>query len=214
MVMLSAYSNSDAALPRRRAAADEWLASADAAFGALEEAICLVSSNGALLHLSAKASEWLEPTGGLQVLRGRLWHPVAGMRDALQGALRQVAAVAARPANSHLAITGSRNGACLHLDLARAAANLRIEDESMVLVRMRRGRGSALASVGRLCVTFNLTPAEGRVLAALIDGESPADHARSYGTSIHTVRKQIAVLMEKIGCTRQIDLVRTGLDAI
>ena len=202
MAMLSAY---------RRAAADQWLASADAAFGALDEAICLVSGNGALLHLSAKAREWLEPTGGLQVRQGRLWHPVAGMRDALQGALRQVAT---RPTTSHLATTGSRDGACLHLDLARADVSLRMGDESMVFVRMRPGRPSALASADGLCTTFNLTPAEGRVLAALIDGESPADHARSYGTSIHTVRKQIAVLMEKIGCTRQIDLVRTGLGAL
>ena len=199
------------AMGRRRAASDQWLASADAAFGALDEAICLVSAKGVLLHLSEKAREWLEPGGGLQVRRGRLWHPAAGMREVLQGALRQAAA---QSAAMHLAMTGSRDGACLHLDLAPADASLRTADEAMVFVRMRRGRKPALASAERLCTTFNLTPAEGRVLAALIDGESPADHARSYGTSIHTVRKQIAVLMEKIGCTRQIDLVRTGLGAL
>lgn len=196
---------------KRRTESDQWLASADAAFSLLDEAICLVSDTGALIHLSPKANEWLESSAGLHARQGRLWHPVASMRDALQGALRRAAA---SPGITQLAMTGSRYGAGLQLDLARADARLRMGNESMVFVRMRRSRAPVPASAERLCMAFNLTPAEGRVLAALIDGESPADHARSYGTSIHTVRKQIAVLMEKIGCTRQIDLVRTGLGAL
>src|ERR1700712_4293024 len=70
-----------AAFAQRRAAADQWLASADSAFGALDEAVCLVSDNSVLLHRSPKASEWLEQGGGLQVRRSRLWHPVASARD-------------------------------------------------------------------------------------------------------------------------------------
>lgn len=63
-------------------------------------------------------------------------------------------------------------------------------------------------------MAFDITHAEARVLAALIDGQSPAEHAQAHGASIHTVRKQIAVLMDKMGCHRQIDLVRAGLAAL
>jgi len=50
-----------------------------------------------------------------------------------------------------------------------------------------------------------------RVLHALATGVSLNDFARGRGVSIHTVRKQVATMMVKMDCTRQVDLVRAAL---
>lgn len=61
---------------------------------------------------------------------------------------------------------------------------------------------------GHFCEAFDITHAEARVLAALVAGELPKRYASSRGLSIHTVRTQINSLKMKMGCNRQIDLVR------
>ncbi|MBO9512737.1 MAG: helix-turn-helix transcriptional regulator [Variovorax sp.] len=58
---------------------------------------------------------------------------------------------------------------------------------------------------------FELTLAEARVLAALMAGELPKRYALRMGLSINTVRSQIAALMWKMGCQRQLDLVRKAM---
>jgi len=84
----------------------------------------------------------------------------------------------------------------------------------MAIVRLKLERGSAsLPDPSLLCAAFGLTGAEARVLAALLEGQTPAAHARAQGVTINTVRRQIAVLMQKTGCNRQADLIRLGLSA-
>jgi DNA-binding CsgD family transcriptional regulator len=69
-------------------------------------------------------------------------------------------------------------------------------------------------SIDALCMAFRISPAEARVLGALVSGETLADHAQAHGVSIHTVRKQIANLRDKMGCTRQVDMVRQALAVV
>jgi DNA-binding CsgD family transcriptional regulator len=57
-------------------------------------------------------------------------------------------------------------------------------------------------------VGFGLTPAESRVVMALVSGQRLADHAEQVGRSIHTVRLQIKSAMAKLGCRTQVELVR------
>ena len=66
-------------------------------------------------------------------------------------------------------------------------------------------------SIDSLCGAFGITPAEARVLAALVAGQSPKQHAGAQGVSVHTVRSQLGSLMAKMGCTRQVELVRKAL---
>ena len=69
-----------------------------------------------------------------------------------------------------------------------------------------------MASPERLMQPLGITLAEARVLHALASGLSVSNYAESNGVSIHTVRKQVAALMIKIDCSRQVDLVRTALN--
>jgi DNA-binding CsgD family transcriptional regulator/PAS domain-containing protein len=55
---------------------------------------------------------------------------------------------------------------------------------------------------------FSLTPAEARVAVKLAEGLTVADVAAEHGTSVHTVRTQVQQVLQKLGLTRQADLVR------
>lgn len=65
---------------------------------------------------------------------------------------------------------------------------------------------------------FGLTPAEGRLAAALLTGKSPSEIADNFGVRITTVRSQLSSVLRKVGAERQSDLIRilssTGVGAV
>jgi DNA-binding CsgD family transcriptional regulator len=63
-------------------------------------------------------------------------------------------------------------------------------------------------SEGDLADLFGLSPAEARVAAALMTGNSLADIAATCGVQITTVRTQLRSILRKVGVKRQFDLVR------
>jgi DNA-binding CsgD family transcriptional regulator len=58
-----------------------------------------------------------------------------------------------------------------------------------------------------VAATWGLTPAEAKVAIALKQGRSGAEIALVHGVSVNTVRTQIQSAMEKMGVTRQAELV-------
>lgn len=71
-----------------------------------------------------------------------------------------------------------------------------------------RAAGTSRIEPGLLGTAFGITPAESRVLAALMAGVRPKEFAALHKVSLATVRTQIAALMDKMDCERQADLVR------
>jgi DNA-binding CsgD family transcriptional regulator len=55
---------------------------------------------------------------------------------------------------------------------------------------------------------FNLSKAEASVLTAIVGGLSIGEHATRRGISVHTARKQLAIVMEKVGVSRQSQLAK------
>ena len=200
------------ALARRREAARDWLTVTETAFYALDEALCLSTIDGEILYLTPKGESLLHSGSALCARRGRLWHPDGAVRDALTAALRQTALPG--PARAPFAVPGSRGAPSFTLDLVRADPRLRFAGEALVLIRMRRHPPPGDVPLSSYCAAFGITAAEARVLDALIRGQSPAEHAVVHGVSVHTVRKQIATLMDKMQCRRQVDLVRTGMNIV
>lgn len=80
---------------------------------------------------------------------------------------------------------------------------------------MRHARRQVIADLGATAEALRRQGeadlAEARVLHALAAGVSLNDFERRRGVSIHTVRKQVATMMVKMDCTRQVDLVRVAL---
>jgi DNA-binding CsgD family transcriptional regulator len=69
-----------------------------------------------------------------------------------------------------------------------------------------------------LAELFGLSPAEARVAAALLTGNTLAEVASASGIRITTVRTQLASILRKVGAERQADLVRvlssTGIGSV
>ncbi|MGJ7490059.1 helix-turn-helix transcriptional regulator [Variovorax sp. ZT4R33] len=196
------------AVQRRRVATEHWFAAAESAFDGFEEALCLVSRKGAVLRQSPRAQAWFARNASLRVRHGLLWHALPAMRTALHEALGTAAERGRRVA---LTLPGPGEAAGCQLDLAPADHFARLGNEPLLLLRIRHAPDPIDARLKTLGPAYGLTSAEQRVLGALIAGESPAAHAQSRGVSIHTVRKQIAMIKEKMGCARQVDLVRAGM---
>ncbi|WP_230558923.1 helix-turn-helix transcriptional regulator [Variovorax paradoxus] len=194
-------------LARRDERAQLRLGGAESAFAAFGEAVLLVTPAGTVLRASAGAQEFFGTSRSPRLRGQRLWHPDAQTQQALAAGLRLAAQSHQRVC---LPIPGG-SASHEHLELARAAPQLSLGDEVLVLARIRLGRSQALPSIDSLCSAFGITPAEARVLAALIAGQSPKQHAGAQGVSVHTVRSQVGSLMAKMGCTRQVDLVRKAL---
>ena len=193
---------------RREAAASMWMSSVESAFGALGEATALVTHQGVIVRLSPNAEALMDGDSALRQRSGRLWHSSVECRDLLAGALLRAALI---DTISRLQIPddGVRGGSSL--EMVAADPRLRFGREKLVFMRIRKRLPRGAASVEQLAASFGVTQAEARVWSALIAGQSPKQYAEAQGVSINTVRKQIATLMEKVGCTRQVDLVRKGL---
>jgi DNA-binding CsgD family transcriptional regulator len=193
---------------RREAAASTWMSSVESAFGALGEATALVTHQGVIVRLSPNAAELMDGDSALRQRNGRLWHASVECRDLLAGALLRAALVGTI---SRLQVPDDGVRAGCSLEMVAADPRLRVGREKLIFMRIRKRRSRAAASAEQLAASFGVTQAEARVWAALIAGQAPKQYAEAHGVSINTVRKQIATLMEKIGCTRQVDLVRKGL---
>ncbi|MET3373770.1 DNA-binding CsgD family transcriptional regulator [Variovorax boronicumulans] len=197
-------------LARRDARARQWFGDAESAFTAFDEAIFLVTSAGTVLHASAKAQAFFGTHRALRLRGQRLWHPCAQTQQALAAGL-------ALAAQSHQQVrlripARSAGQAHIELELTRAASQLSLGNEALVLARIRLDRSlRSIPSIDSLCSTFGITPAEARVLTALVAGQSSKQHAGLQGVSVHTVRSQVTSLMTKMACTRQVDLVRKAL---
>jgi len=197
------------AVERRRAHAASWLSTTDTAFDAFAEASCLVHSSGQIVHASPAAKELFDSRSGVIATGGRISHHGPAERSRLEATLLE-ASVTGQV--RQLVFRDCRTGLPVHLELVRANPLLRLGEEPLVFIRLRRAAQRTVASPERLLQELGVTLAEARVLHALASGVSVSNYARNNGVSIHTVRKQVATLMLKMNCTRQIDLVRAALE--
>ena len=99
-------------------------------------------------------------------------------------------------------------GETYRLDISPANDCLKLGGESVLFVRMRQQSAFKLPEVQAMCLHFKITPAEGRVLLALVAGHTPGEIAAASGVAERTVRNQVASLLQKMDCSRQSELVR------
>lgn len=125
------------------------------------------------------------------------------------------------PALAHVDAAAFRQAvaACSRGELPRQARYTLGEGEARLGLQVgpvRRGDGAGW--IARIELVANparerpslafLTPAERRLLAALVAGSTLREHAERGRRSMNTVRSQLKSLLAKTGCRRQVDLVR------
>lgn len=196
-----------AMLDRRNQSMANNLRLLDDTFSAMGEATFLLSMGGSVVHASGLAKTLLDNPRGLCVKQAKLWHPSAAVLDRLTQAVATTLRTAQR---SKIAVSLAW-GETLSLDITVADPRIRLSNEPLVFVRMRRNSALNEANADNLALTFNISKAEARVLAGLVGGLVPAELAVQNGVTENTVRTQITNLKRKMQCSRIVDLVKLAL---
>ncbi|SAL00371.1 LuxR family transcriptional regulator [Caballeronia calidae] len=182
------------------------LSAVESALSSINEVVFLVNKNGNLVRCSPAAYEFLEDAKMLSATRREVMHEqpnvMRGMLQALSMAL-----ATSRPRQYCVPLSW---GLGIRFDITAAPDNLRLADESLLMVRARKTSAFDVPEAAELATFFGLTVAESRVLLQLVEGHSPKDIAVSNAVAERTVRNQIASLMTKMSCTRMSELVRLG----
>jgi DNA-binding CsgD family transcriptional regulator len=161
-------------------------------------------------HANAAARHRLGGGAGLHLREGT----VQGTPEALH-ALRRATGEALRLGPGHpqalaLAADARAAGTVQALGFG-ASADLPVSELLMLEMRDGGGRSQGLQ---RLCAEFGLTPREAEVAVGLYSMGSIEELARCTGRSVHTVRTQVKVAMQKTGRRTQAGLVAAVADRL
>lgn len=179
-----------------------------AAFSSVGEAVLLSTAYGTIRECSPGAGQLLAARNDLSIASGRLTHRDPRMTGRLEQAhARTMHGIGTAPIK--VPRTGSFPALCLDFGQADPGLGL-VGRDAKVWVRIRVDEPK-LPSTEELSAAFGLTFAESNVLSALMQGETSKSYALARGVTINTIRSQIAMLMGKMGCSRQVDLVRKAL---
>lgn len=172
---------------------------------------------GILFTTSQGALQFATPLAEQQLVGGAL--------TVSQGRLRAVTPAATQRLSAAIfaaARTVGGVGTDLQLPLARGAGSVQvavaparqaggiIASEPLAMIMVGQVQASFIDE-GRARAAFGLTPAEARLLSALVSGERVADFADRIGVSVNTAKTHLARLFRKTGETRQTDLIRRVL---
>lgn len=194
------------AVNTRAASTNVRLSAVEAALSSINEAIFLTNRKGELVRCSAHAYALLDEAGMLTQSKRALTHiqprVIQGMLEALVMAL-----TTAKPRQYCAPLSW---GVGIRFGIAMAPPNLRMANESLLLVRACKTSAFNLPDAAELATFFGLTVAESRVLLFLVKGHSPKEIAIAHDVAERTVRNQVASLMQKMSCSRLSELVRLG----
>lgn len=171
--------------------------------------ILFTTAQGALQFATPLAEQQLAD-GALTVAKGRLRANTPAASQRLNAA---IAAAAQRSggigADLQLPLADGAGTVQVAVAPARQAGGL-IASEPLAMVIVGQTQPSSIDE-DRARAAFGLTPAEARLLSALVSGERLADFADRSGVSVNTAKTHLARLFRKTGETRQADLIRRAL---
>ena len=179
---------------------------------ALSVALFIVTGDGELRLTNAAAERLARANRGIAACHGRLVLSDAKLHAQLREAIRRATCPAAADARETLVLHAP---GCLPLSLLAMP---------LPVAAPEAGKAEALAAVfaggpaprseppmDLVRAVYGLTPAETRVLFAIVGGWQPSHYARAMGLSRNTVQTQLKALFAKMGCRSQADLVRRVL---
>lgn len=189
-----------------------------AAFAALDRlalAVILLAGDGRIVFANTAADALLRVGEAVTALRGRLTVHDAAAAPALQHAIKSAAMIngghAADPGVIMQVRRPDKRPLSVLVAPLAASRPVRLLTDAAVIVFITdpdRQRRLPLATLASL---YRLTPAEGRLMQALIAGERIEDYADGSGISIATAKTQLRRLFEKTDTSRQSDLISLAL---
>jgi DNA-binding CsgD family transcriptional regulator/PAS domain-containing protein len=177
------------------------------ALDSLSYALWIVTAEGSLRHLNTRAEAILQANDGLATKQGRL-HALNGAHAHLARMIKAAAQPNGASRGGTLSIERSNGKPPYHVFVAALPEKSALVEWqvplALVLAKDATQRVAAPPLFARL---YGLTPAEGRLAAALLAGKTPGEHATAAGVSIATVRTQMHAVLAKTGTRRQSELV-------
>lgn len=166
----------------------------------------LVCDGEATLRWMNRSAEQLVQAGGaLGLHAGRLR---AGSPAHTARLRQEIAAAACSADGAPRWLALAHGGRQLHLALQCQPSD---DGPPAVLLIVTDTGGRVDAAVPTWCRLLGVTPAEGLLVAALVQGRTLDEHAAQRGVSLGTVRNQLKQVLAKTGSARQADLVRLAL---
>jgi DNA-binding CsgD family transcriptional regulator len=176
----------------------------------LATGLCLVDANARLLHVNKEGQAIIDAGEVLKDVRGRLTACDLAANHLLQHA---VSATGARDAPgctgvSAIPLTGMDGPRYVIHVLPLSDRNPRHACRPAAALFIQRAALTAPRRAGVIAKAFGLTPAELRVLLAIVELGSVPDVAAAHGIAETTVRTHVRRLFEKTGTARQADFVK------
>ena len=181
-------------------------------FEALAVAAIIVDASGRVVYANQVADRLLTSGDGLRVSQGRL----ATLDAKEEASLRQAIALASRIASGGVAPAGDvlRVRRIQKRPLSVLAVPFRKEGwidgsaDAFAIVFAADPESRQPPAMPALAALYHLTPAEARLLEALLRGERIAEYAARVGISTNTANTQLKQIFAKTGTNRQADLMR------
>lgn len=170
-------------------------------------AMLVCSAQGAVQWFNRSASILLGPKSPLSLDGQRLRARRTDQGEALQRTMALAAADRRRGVH-YLAL--GQGAAVLHVAAQATAGPLGLTSVLLVITPADAGGDIPTAALSSL---FGLTPAEARLLGAMVTGSSVEAYAQHRGISVGTVRGQLKQVQAKTGARRQAELVRLVLSS-
>jgi DNA-binding CsgD family transcriptional regulator/PAS domain-containing protein len=184
----------------------------------LERAVIVTGPEGQIRFANRAADGLLSRGDGIDATRGHIRAAKSYHGDALLALIDKAARTGVGDESVAVdAISIPRSGETSSLaivaePLAPAHSDrLGHEAASGAVLFISDSEASNRPSADRLRVVYGLTPAEARLTSLVVDGRDVASAARTLGVSSNTVKYHLKTVFEKVGVSRQAQLVRRVL---
>jgi len=184
----------------------------------LERAIVVTGPDGKVRFANRAADQLLSRGDGIDVTRGRIRasrsHDTEPLLSLIENAAETSVGGAAMAVDA-ISIPSAKGGRPLAIvaePLSPAhGGRLGHEAERGAILFISDSEACNRPSADRLGTVYGLTPAEGRVASLSVAGDSVASVADQLGVSLNTAKYHLKTVFEKVGVSRQSQLVRRAL---
>ncbi len=179
-----------------------------AAYDALDDGIVIFDQAGVVLHMNALARRLAAVRDGIELQRGTLKATDAASADALLRMMAATIRVAAGEAHELPKPVGIRRQTTPHPLIVRSYVAPSCNSARRIgVLKLQERTAWSRPEVETIRTATGLTPAEARLALALLKGETVVSYARRHDLSEHTVRTHIKHIHEKLGVSRQVEVV-------
>jgi DNA-binding CsgD family transcriptional regulator len=197
-------------LMRRMEANERGLRGGFNALASLAVGVLVVGAGNRVHSLNAAAERLVSSASGIRIRSGRLELSDPRLDERLCAAVKF-----ASMAPFGLSLTAGEtilvpvgNGQSFALRVGPLPPDPSAAFEPLAAIFVGVPATAPLSWSDQIRTAFGLTPAESRLVFALLNGSRLAEYAAEAGVSIHTAQSQIKSVFAKTGCRRQSDLIR------